>query len=477
MLGTEQRHQLRTFRLAQHIGRAPARRVERRAVGDQPDPPAGELAEAIGFEHVDPRHHAGLRAARRGANDGRDAIHHLQVVALAGGMQAVGQRDHEALGRGIDPDRGAGIAGMAIGLRREGRRHPDRIGRVDVPAQTPQGRAAGRALRRRHGRNRLRRQHALAAAQHHLRELREIVGRGEGTGVARDAAHLVGDGILHLAPTQFAILDIGRRDAVALRRWWPEAGVAHAQRLEDVLGGIGLERLAGHQPHDVAQHDEVDVAVDEARAGRRQRLHRGNGVERALGARPATRRDAGRQGGIVRHELAHGDAALAVGGEGRPVGRRRLVERDLAALDQLQDRHRRRHHLGEGGRVIDRVEGGRLYRRHDRAIAIGLAQDDAVVDSHHDDGAGNFSGRDLLAHDVGDGIGRLAGRRRRRWSGRGRRGRRRAGNGELADQGNGEETQDLNASPRQAWYPQAWPPHAWWWSAGQRQAGHWQAPA
>ena len=194
---------------------------------------------------------------------------HLQVVALAVGMQPVGEHDQEGLGRGIDPDRRAGIAGMAVGLRREGRRQPHGIGRIDVPAEAAQGRAAGRALRLRHGRDRGRLQHALAARQHHLRELREVVGGGEQRrrGPRRRPCDRRCGSWTSPQRSSPPSMSAGR-DAVPQRSGRPERGVAHAERLEDVLGGVGVERLARHAPHDLAQHDEVDVAVDEARAGR-----------------------------------------------------------------------------------------------------------------------------------------------------------------------------------------------------------------
>ena len=357
-------------------------------------------------------------------------------------MQPVGEHDQEGFGLGIDPDRRAGIAGMAVGVRREGGREPHGIGRIDVPAQAAQGRPrrAGSAARHRRDRGRL--QHALAARQHHLRELREVVGGGEHAGMARDAAHAIGDRILDVAPAQFAAFDVGRRDAVprakaAAGRWCRACRAAGRCAWRH-----RLQRLARDAPHDLAQDDEVDVAVDEARAGGRQRLQRDDGVERALVVRPAARRDAGRQGGIVGHELADGDVALAVGGEGRPVGGGRPVEIDLAALDELLDGHRRRHHLGERGGVVDRVERGRLDVGHHRALAVGLAQHDAVTDAQHDHAAYQVAGRDLLVDDGADRLRRLAGRhgggRGRRGGGRRRRCRR-AGDGGLADQADDEQ--------------------------------------
>ena len=329
---------------------------------------------------------------------------------------------------------------MAVGARREGGREPHRVGRIDVPAQAAQGGAAGRALRRRHRLDGGRLQDVLAAGQHHLRELGEVVGGGEHAGLARDAAHAVGERIVDVAPAQLGALEIRRCDAVLERGRRQEGGVAHAERLEDVLGGVDVERLARDAPHELTQHDEIDVAVVEARARRPLRLQRHDGVERALVVGPSSRRDAGRQAAIMRHELAHGDGALAVGREGRPVGGDRLVEIDLALLDELHDGHRRRHHLGERGGIVDRVERGRLDVGRHRALAVGLAQHDAVIDAQHDHAAHQVAGRDLLVDDGADRLRRLAGRHgSRRRGGRRRRSCRRAGDGGLADQADDEK--------------------------------------
>ena len=83
-----------------------------------------------------------------------------------------------------------------------------------------------------------------------------------------------------------------------------------------------IERLAGHLPDDVAEQEEVDVAVDEPRVRRRRRhlLHRpGDGLVVAVEldlefeVRP--------QPGRVRQQVADGDVALAVALEPGHVGR------------------------------------------------------------------------------------------------------------------------------------------------------------
>jgi hypothetical protein len=150
------------------------------------------------------------------------------------------------------------------------------------------------------------------------------------------------------------------------------------------------------------------------------------------------------------HELADRDGALAVGREGGPVGGGRLVEIDLALLDELLDGHRGRHHLGERGGIVDRVERGRLDVGRHRALAVGLAQHDPVIDAQHDHAAHQVAGRDLLVDDGADRLRRLAGRHGSRPGGRsGRRRRRcrRASDGGLADQADDEQTQQVSVSP------------------------------
>jgi hypothetical protein len=110
----------------------------------------------------------------------------------------------------------------------------------------------------------------------------------------------------------------------------------------------------------------------------------------------------------VGEERPDGDVALAVGREGGPVGGRRPVEIDLAAFGELLDGDRGRHHLGERGGVVDRVDGGGFDGRHQGAIAVGLAQHDPVADPQHDHGAGQFTGGDLLVDDGADGLRGLA---------------------------------------------------------------------
>ena len=103
-------------------------------------------------------------------------------------------------------------------------------------------------------------------------------------------------------------------------------------------------------------------------------------------------------------ELADGYIALVFGGERGPVGGRRTIEIDLAAVDELLDRNGRRHHHGERCGIEDRIDGGRRSGGEHGTVAESLSQDDLVADAQHDHRAGKVPGRDLLADDGADGF-------------------------------------------------------------------------
>ena len=85
-----------------------------------------------------------------------------------------------------------------------------------------------------------------------------------------------------------------------------ELRVDHAERLEDLAAGVAIERLAAHARDDVAEQEEVDVAVDEALARRRRwALPRAPARSRCR-SRPTDRRD--RRPAAVRRR-ASADAA------------------------------------------------------------------------------------------------------------------------------------------------------------------------
>src|ERR687888_371679 len=56
-------------------------------------------------------------------------------------------------------------------------------------------------------------------------------------------------------------------------RWRIEAGRLHFQRVEDVACRVYVQRHARDARHQLAEHNVIDVTVDESRAGRDLRLN------------------------------------------------------------------------------------------------------------------------------------------------------------------------------------------------------------
>ena len=96
-------------------------------------------------------------------------------------------------------------------------------------------------------------------------------------------------------------------------------------------------------------------------------------------------------------ELADGDRVFALGGEGREGAGDGSVEAEVAAFDELHDGGGGRDHFGEGGGVVNRVEGERLGGGRGGTLAVepgvGLA---GAFDP--EDAAGDFLGGDRLGH-------------------------------------------------------------------------------
>ncbi len=85
--------------------------------------------------------------------------------------------------------------------------------------------------------------------------------------MARHAAHIAGGGVVDDAAQDLAFHSFRGSDALAQRGGRVEAGVLHAEGVEDTLGHEPVERLAADLADDLAQQHEIDVAVDEALAG------------------------------------------------------------------------------------------------------------------------------------------------------------------------------------------------------------------
>ena len=120
-----------------------------------------------------------------------------------------------------------------------------------------------------------------------------------------------------------------------------------AQGPKDLLGAVYIQRLPRDPVHDLAQGDKIDVAVMEPGARRPDGPVGGNDRQRPFITRPAVVGiHVGPQTGGVGQELPDGDAALAVGGEFRPIPGHRVIEAQAAGIGQLHDGRGGGHHLG-----------------------------------------------------------------------------------------------------------------------------------
>ena len=110
-----------------------------------------------------------------------------------------------------------------------------------------------------------------AAPAAHAQQLGEAYARvatlrsAEEPRVPGHSAHVARGRIVHDAPQQCAVLELlGRRDALEQRGRRAKQRLAHAQRLENALSRELLQRHSAQLVDDLAQQNEIDVAVDEA---------------------------------------------------------------------------------------------------------------------------------------------------------------------------------------------------------------------
>ena len=168
---------------------------------------------------------SGGGVGERRRHDRRHARAKRRHVAPAVGMHAVRQEHDEHPRRRIDPERRAGEAGVAERAERQQLAAVGRERRVDVPAEAAHVRIAGRARRRRHPRDRQRREHARAVAARRRRaacgEDREVGRRAEEARVAGDAAHPPRGRVVHDAAQHLHVGPVARpavRRALLRRR-------------------------------------------------------------------------------------------------------------------------------------------------------------------------------------------------------------------------------------------------------------------
>ncbi len=146
-----------------------------------------------------------------------------------------------------------------------------------------------------------------------------------------------------------------------------EAGIAHAQRREDVPMHVGIERFPAHHLHDTRQHFDAGAVVFEAgsRFGGQRHLCQARGKRRQVRGCVQIRTfqqprglleafAAGGEAGRMGEQLAQGDRALhrrqhrlvrcaareaLQVRECRQVTADRIVQSQLALLHQLEQRH------------------------------------------------------------------------------------------------------------------------------------------
>ena len=200
----------------------------------------------------------------------------------------------------------------------------------------------------------------------------------------------------HPSGVQFSVGRNPRRH----RRWRNERRVFHAQRLEDPLTRELIERLAAHAADDVAEQEEIDVAVDEPFTGCRSGHFfdsQGNG---GLGALPRVGQiDVRTQPGHVSQQVPDGDVCLPVTFEPRDVARDPVAQADSSLLDQHHHARRRRHNFRQRREIENRIERHGLDRRNERAIPEGLLVDDAVAPADEHDRSRQFLVLNRLAHE------------------------------------------------------------------------------
>ena len=241
-------------------------------------------------------------------------------------MHAVRQEHDVALAAGIEPQRRAGEPGVPERSDRKQLAAVGGVRRVDVPAEAANVAHPGRRGRRRHARHRRGGEDAdiaeRSAVQQHAAEPRQVRGGAEESGVSGDAVHASRRRIVD-DPAQKRRVDrrgtrplerrapLGRRDSRAQRFCRQERGVFHPERFEDVRLRKMVEALTADASNDLAEHEEVDVAVDEALAGRGGRHLVDRTADRFVRAVELDLElEVGAQPGRVRQEMPDRDAAL-----------------------------------------------------------------------------------------------------------------------------------------------------------------------
>ncbi len=402
-------------------------------VGDEADAFALEAGELFADEDIE----AGIDGAVA-VNGAADAVHGVVVAVEDGGgdvdaeggggdggdfgaeggdgeaafgVDAVGEEDDVGAGGGIDPEGGAGEAGVADGAQGKEFAAIGGEGGVHVEAEAAEDGLIGGGLWLGELADGEGAEVAFAVefavGEDHAGEAGEVGGGGEEAGVAGDAVHEAGGGVVDDAEEGsggFGEL-FGGGDAGAEGGGRVELGLGHAEGEEDLLAGELIEGEGGDAADDFAEEDEVDVGVDEAFAGGGDGFIDEGFLDAGFVAAPfGFEVDIGAEAGEVGEEHADGDVGFAAL-ELREVGGDLVVEADLALFDEAHDGGGGGDDLGEGGGVEDGVDGHGGAGGGEAAAAVGLAMEDLAVAADPGDGAGHLVGGDGFLDDAVDFIG------------------------------------------------------------------------
>ena len=183
---------------------------------------------------------------------------------------------------------------------------------------------------------------------------------------------------------------------------WAESRVRHSQWIENILCAVCVERLAAHALDQRGQHDEIDVTVDEARLRRR---HGGGTEGHAVPSVAALPRlieiEIGGKAGIVGEQVAHGDVIFTILTKFWNVLHNWIVEADFPFFDQLHNRCRRSHDLGQRCDIENCLDRHGRAGWFERAVAEGFAEDYLAVVPDQQNRAWDFV---VLNRGLNDGI-------------------------------------------------------------------------
>jgi len=436
MLGTEDRDEAQVGSVREQIDRRAAVAGEAGVIGNQADAFAGQRSKFLLDEDVEAgervsgaklrtlrtvaapeerniRRRSSCRRWRRSrlleSRSDRGCDARTKAGERRAGMRvnAVGQKDIEGFRAGIDPNGSAGKSCVAVGsARREQIAAWRGEGGIDVPTEAAERRHPGGLLGLGGESNAFRGQQALpvgrlSASEEQETKFGEVVGGGEQASVAGDSAHSAGARVVDDAAEQAAAARAGLRafgqvdffgggDAGVPRGRGLESRVAHLQRVEECFLGEYVEGFAGETMHDLAEQNEVAIAVNENHARWRDGLGVVNPSQDLFGGCVVGRLGDRRKAAGVGHELANGDLVFAIRLEFGNVAGDRIGDAQFALLHQLQNGGSGSEDLSERGEIENRVEGHRLAPGEHGAGAVGMAEDDATVMANQKDGAGEL---------------------------------------------------------------------------------------